>query len=106
MNEKLTENNYLIVPNFISTERADALASDFKDYANKFDIKNDPQVEKCVGKYDYISFVELLCEKNVQVSQLVGETVLPTSVIMLLSSSKLSDKTLKLTLLLTACETG
>tara|TARA_A100001037_G_scaffold296506_1_gene317095 strand:- start:79 stop:1272 length:1194 start_codon:yes stop_codon:yes gene_type:complete len=78
MNEKLTENNYLIVPNFISTERADALASDFKDYANKFDIKNDPQVEKCVGKYDYISFVELLCEKNVQVSQLVGETVLPT----------------------------
>ena len=78
MNEKLTENNYLSVPNFISTERADALASDFKDYANKFDIKNDPQVEKCVGKYDYISFVELLCEKNVQVSQLVGETVLPT----------------------------
>ena len=78
MNEKLTENNYLIVPNFISAERADSLASDFKDYANKFDIKNDPQVDKCVGKYDYISFVELLCEKNVQVSQLVGETVLPT----------------------------
>ena len=78
MNEKLTENNYLIVPNFISAERADSLASDFKDYANKFDIKNDPQVEKCLGKYDYISFVELLCEKNVQVSQLVGETVLPT----------------------------
>ena len=78
MNEKLTENNYLIVPNFISTERADALASDFKDYANKFDIKNDTQVDRCLGKYDYISFVELLCEKNVQVSQLVGETVLPT----------------------------
>ena len=78
MNEKLTENNYLIVPNFISAERADALASDFKDYANTYDIKNDSQVDKCLGKYDYISFVELLCEKNVQVSQLVGETVLPT----------------------------
>ena len=47
-------------------------------YAEEFDITNDPQVDKCLGKYDYISFVELLCEKNVQVSQLVGETVLPT----------------------------
>ena len=78
MNEKFIENNYLIVPNFISSERAESLACDFKDYANNFDIKNDAQVDKCLGKYDYISFVELLCEKNVQVSQLVGETVLPT----------------------------
>jgi len=78
MNEKLTENNYLIVPNFISNERASALSEDFNEYAVTHDIKNDPQVDKCLGKYDYISFVELLCEKNVQVSQLVGETVLPT----------------------------
>ena len=33
MNEKLTENNYLIVPNFISAERASVLADDFSDYA-------------------------------------------------------------------------
>ena len=78
MNEKLTENNYLIVPNFISNERASALSEDFNEYAVTHAIKNDPQVDKCLGKYDYISFVELLCEKNVQVSQLVGETVLPT----------------------------
>ena len=80
MNEKLTENNYLIVPNFISAERASVLADDFSDYATTYDIKNDPQVDKCLGKYDYISFVELLCEKNVQVSQLVGETVLPKGI--------------------------
>ena len=78
MNEKLTDNNYLIVPNFISNERASALSEDFNEYAVTHAIKNDPQVDKCLGKYDYISFVELLCEKNVQVSQLVGETVLPT----------------------------
>ena len=78
MNEKLVENNYMIVPNFISEERATDLAKEFNLYAEEFDITNDPQVDKCLGKYDYISFVELLCEKNVQVSQLVGETVLPT----------------------------
>ena len=78
INEKLTENNFMIVPNFISAERAGDLAKDFNLYAEEFDITNDPQVDKCLGKYDYISFVELLCEKNVQVSQLVGETVLPT----------------------------
>ena len=78
MNEKLIENNYMIVPNFISAEKASDLAKDFNLYAEEFDITNDPQVDKCLGKYDYISFVELLCEKNVQVSQLVGETVLPT----------------------------
>ena len=78
MNEKLIENNFMIVPNFISAERASDLAKEFNLYAEEFDITNDPQVDKCLGKYDYISFVELLCEKNVQVSQLVGETVLPT----------------------------
>ena len=78
MNEKLIENNYMIVPNFVSEERATDLADEFNLYAEEFDITNDPQVDKCLGKYDYISFVELLCEKNVQVSQLVGETVLPT----------------------------
>ena len=78
MNEKLIENNYMIVPNFISAEKASDLAKEFNLYAEEFDITNDPQVDKCLVKYDYISFVELLCEKNVQVSQLVGETVLPT----------------------------
>ena len=78
MNEKLVENNFMIVHNFISEERATDLAKEFNLYAEEFDITNDPQVDKCLGKYDYISFVELLCEKNVQVSQLVGETVLPT----------------------------
>ena len=78
MNEKLIENNYMIVPNFISAEKASDLAKEFNLYAEEFDITNDPQVDKCLGKYDYISFVELLCEMNLQVSQLVGETELPT----------------------------
>ena len=54
LNEKLTENNYMVVPNFISGERASALAEDFNEYATTYDIKNDPQVDKCLGKYDYI----------------------------------------------------
>ena len=53
INEKLTENNFMIVPNFISAERASDLAKEFNLYAEEFDITNDPQVDKCLGKYDY-----------------------------------------------------
>lgn len=78
MNSKLIENNYLIIPNFISLNKAKELAEDFKQYSETYNLKEDPQVPNCKSKYDYVSFVELLCEKTNTVSQLVGETVIPT----------------------------
>jgi len=78
MISKLFEDNYLVVPNFISSNKAKQLAEDFKTYADTSNLKEDSQVSGCKSKYDYVSFVELLCEKTTTVSQLIGETVVPT----------------------------
>jgi len=78
MNQQLIDKNYLVIPNFISSERAKELAEDFKHYNNTHNLGEDPQVQGCVSKFDHIPFVQLLVEKNTQVGQLVGEQVLPT----------------------------
>ena len=78
MISKLFEDNYIVVPNFLSSEKSKQLAKEFKEYSETYHLKDDPQVSDCKSKYDYISFVELLCEKTNIVSQLVGETVIPT----------------------------
>ena len=79
MNEQLIRDKYLIVPNFISSTKAEELSNNFKEYADTHELPADPQVPNCIAsKFDFIPFVELLVEKTVNVSQLVGETVLPT----------------------------
>lgn len=78
MNDNLIENNYIIIPNFISYSRAKSLAKQFNIYCAENNVDSDLQVQNCSAKYDFIPFVELLVEKNVEVSQLVGEHVLPT----------------------------
>lgn len=78
MNQKLIENNYLLVPNFISSSRAKELSDNFNSHYKQFETVHDPQVDGCIAKYDFPPFIELLVEKNQTVCQLVGENVLPT----------------------------
>jgi len=78
MNNKLLSNGFLVVPNFIDRDRAARLGDEFKDYAETNDIKDDAQVLNSKSHYNYISFLELLCEKTPEVSSLLGENVLPT----------------------------
>ena len=78
MNQQLIDNNYVIVPNFISKERADSLAKEFKEYCNTHELPSDPQVFGSSAKYDFKPFIELLVEKNQHVCDMVGESVLPT----------------------------
>jgi len=78
MNEKLLENNYLIIPNFITSDRVNQLKNEFVDYCEKNNLKGDTGVTNCQAKKDYISFLELLCEKTPEISEILGETVLPT----------------------------
>jgi hypothetical protein len=78
MNKKLSENNYLIIPNFISSEKAKYLSEEFKNYCENNSIEGDDQSPNSYAVYDYISFLELLCEKTPEVSSLLEETVLPT----------------------------
>lgn len=80
MNQELLDNNYLFVPDFMSTQEADSLYKQFKKeaqlYPNSFkadhDVPNSPSV------FNYIPFVALLCEKTAHMNTLVGEKLLPT----------------------------
>ena len=78
MNNKLIENNYLIIPNFIDSKRAKLLSEEFKLYCENNELKGDDQAPNSHSTYNHISFLELLCEKTPEVSTLIEETVLPT----------------------------
>ena len=78
MNDKLTCNKYLVVRNFIPENRALDLGIEFGDHCRKENIPGDSQAPHSSSVYNYISFLELLCEKTPEISKIVGETVLPT----------------------------
>ena len=78
MNQKLLNNNYLIIPNFINSHRARELGNDFKVYSESKNNGGDSQAPNSQSDYNCISFLELLCEKTHQVSSILEETVLPT----------------------------
>jgi hypothetical protein len=80
MNHKLLENNYLIIPNFIFSYRANNLKEEFKEFCEKNNSKGDDQAPNSHSDYNYISFLELLCEKVPEISEILEETVLPTYV--------------------------
>ena len=78
MNDKLTCNKYLVVRNFIPENRALDLGVEFGNYCKNENIPGDPQAPHSSSVYNYISFLELLCEKTPEISKVVNETVLPT----------------------------
>jgi len=78
MNSKLIENNYLVIPNFISSDRAKVLSEEFKTHCENNEFPGDNQAPNSHAIYNHISFLELLCEKTPEVSTLLEETVLPT----------------------------
>ena len=78
MNQKLLDNNYIIIPNFISNYRANKLKDEFVEHSQKNNIGGDSQISSSSADYNYISFLELLCEKTPEVSEILEEIVLPT----------------------------
>lgn len=78
MNPQIKDNNYLYIPNFISQDRALGLANSFVNYCVNKQLPGDGQAENSHSAYNYIDFLELLCEKTPEVSKFLGETVLPT----------------------------
>lgn len=78
MNQQLLNDSYLVIPNFISDERARHLANDFRQFADDKELPGDHQAPNSHAVYNHISFLELLCEKTPEVSRLIEETVLPT----------------------------
>ena len=78
MNKKLLEDNYIVLKNFISNERSTDLSFEFLKYCKENNLEGDEQAPNSYSAYNYISFLELLCEKTPEVSLAIGETVLPT----------------------------
>jgi hypothetical protein len=78
MNSDLLKNNFLIVKNFIDSEKAINLYKEFKLCDQFYKFNGDDQARNSAAIYNYLPSLELLCEKTKQVSDLIGESVLPT----------------------------
>jgi predicted 2-oxoglutarate/Fe(II)-dependent dioxygenase YbiX len=80
MNQFFEKTGFLILKNFISEERAKSLSKEFLEFCEKNpqECLSDSQVLDTPAKYNYVSFLELLCEKTPEVSKILGESVLPT----------------------------
>ena len=78
MNAQLEQNNFLFVPNFISQERAQVLSQEFFILERDNKCTKDNQVPNSPAIYNFKPFLELLCEKTNEVTNLIGEQVLPT----------------------------
>ena len=78
MNAQLEQNNFLFVPNFISQEQAQLLQKEFNQLEQTGKYVKDGQAPNSPAIYNFKPFLELLCQKTHEVSELVNEPVLPT----------------------------
>lgn len=94
MNQTLVDNNYLVVPGFINQDKVTRLCSWMRNQKAAGNLSKDPRGN--FGLYGHacqnaIPFLELLCNKVTEVSEIIGEQVLPTYVYSIIyeNSSKL-----------------
>jgi hypothetical protein len=80
MNQQLIDDNYLHIPNFISKEEANSLASKLIEYSKLpgSPMVGDEQAPNSLAKYNFLPFVKLLVRKIHDVSKILQEDVLPT----------------------------
>jgi hypothetical protein len=80
LKNQLYENNYLVVNNFISEDKAKNLFNKFKEESEKNPeaFSNDPQCPKSMAMYNFRWFLELLIEKIPFMSELLEEPMFPT----------------------------
>jgi hypothetical protein len=66
MNDLFEKNGFLVIKNFISKEKAKQLSKEFIEFCDKNPSKcnSDLQVPNTPAKSNYISFLEILCEKT------------------------------------------
>lgn len=80
MNQQLIDDNYLHIPNFISKEEANSLASKLIEYSKLpgNSMVGDEYAPNSLSKYNFLPFVKLLVRKIHDVSKILQEDVLPT----------------------------
>lgn len=72
------KNNYMVVPGFIDADHAKRLENEFFVTDAKFKFNGDEQVPNSASVWNYLPALELLTNKTSHVSEIIGETVLPT----------------------------
>jgi hypothetical protein len=79
MQLEIIQNNYVLIPSFISQDKARSLAEQFQEDCKKFNTKDAADPSKHVNsKLNWLPFIRLLVQKIPEVSKIVGEEVLPT----------------------------
>lgn len=78
MKQEIEQNNFLLVPNFISQEHAEILQKQFYELEAIGGYSKDNQAPNSPAVYNFKPFLELLCQKVNQVSSLIEEPVLPS----------------------------
>jgi len=80
MNNKLKQDYYVFVDNFITPNRAVSLYNNFKQEVNKYPqaFVKDPQCPSSFSVYNYKPFLILLCEQTNFMTEFMGEPMLPS----------------------------
>ena len=76
--KELWANNYTVIPGFLDSCSAKELSDEFREFARREGLEGDTQVSQSESVYNYLPFLEILCQKCPEVSIAIGETVLPT----------------------------
>jgi hypothetical protein len=79
MQLEIIQNNYVLIPEFITQDKAADLAERFQKHCKKFNSKDISDPSFHVGAIsNWLPFIKVLVEKTPEVSNVVGESVLPT----------------------------
>lgn len=78
ISQQLNSNNYAALPGFIDPQRAKDLANEFRAFVKENNCQGDIQTPTSQAAYNYMGFLELLCEMTPEISKAIGEPVLPT----------------------------
>jgi len=76
--QKLKDQKYVIVPNFMSKDDALAYYKIFRDYCEEKGAEGDDQVPLSQSIYNFTPYVQLLCDYTKFVSDTIGVNVVPT----------------------------
>jgi len=79
MQLEIIQNNYVLIPEFITQDKAVNLSEQFQEYCKKFNSKDVSDPSLHLGSaLNWLPFIKILVEKTPEISNIVGESVLPT----------------------------
>ncbi|AMO43056.1 ferrochelatase [Cyanophage S-RIM32] len=78
MNKQISTCNFQIIRNFIEPEKALALHDEFLKFAQYYRFSGDGSCAKSYSLYNYLPAVEMLTHQTNRVSELYGESLIPT----------------------------